>query len=86
MLMSWTQQSSTAALPPQTSLSKVLNDAPVSTHVITASGDMVTNDQGTVFLYQKGNFSPIGDSVTALDIASGGTPKWTIAGPCLGYR
>jgi hypothetical protein len=84
ILMSWTQQSSTAGASPQTSLTKVLNDAPVSTHVITASGDMVTNDQGIVFLYQKGNFSPIGDSVTALDIASGGISKWTIAGTLLG--
>jgi hypothetical protein len=84
VLMSWTQQSSTAGASPQTSLTKVLNNAPVSTNVITASGDMVTNDQGTVFLYQKGNFSPIGDSVTALDIAGGGIPKWTIPGTLLG--
>jgi hypothetical protein len=83
MLMSWTQQSSTVGASPQTSLTKVLNDAPVATFSITAAGQMATNDQGTVFFYQKGNFSPIGDSVTALDILTG-APKWTIAGTLLG--
>jgi uncharacterized protein (TIGR03437 family) len=81
-LMTWTQQSSALGAPPQRSLTKVLNDAPVATHSITATGDMATNDQGTVFFYQKGNFSPLGDSVTALDILSG-APKWTIPGTLL---
>jgi hypothetical protein len=80
-LMTWAQQSSTPGALPQRSLTKVLNDAPVATHSITAVGDMATNDQGTVFFYQKGNFSPLGDSVTALDIL--GVPKWTIAGTLL---
>ncbi len=81
-LMTWTQQSSTLGALPQRSLTKVLNDAPVAAHSITATGDMATNDQGTVFFYQKGNFSPVGDSVTALDILSG-VPKWTIPGTLL---
>jgi len=82
ILMTWTQQSSTLGSASQSSLTKVLNDAPVATFSITASGQMATNDQGTVFFYQKGNFSPVGDSVTALDILSG-VPKWTIPGTLL---
>jgi len=82
VLMSWTQQSSNAGASPQTSLTKVLNDAPVATYSITAADQMATNDQGIVFLYHKGDFSPIGDSVTALDVT--GAPKWTIAGTLLG--
>jgi hypothetical protein len=82
LLMTWTQQSSTLGSAPQSSLTKVLNGAPVGTFSITASGNMATNDQGTVFFYQKGNFSPVGDTVTALDILSG-VPKWTIPGTLL---
>lgn len=82
-LMTWSQQSSTLGALPQRSLTKVLDGAPLATFSITADGQMATNDQGIVFFYQKGNFSPIGDSVTALDIASGGIPKWTIAGTLL---
>lgn len=76
VLMTWTQQSSTLGSAPQRSLTKVLNDAPVATFSITAAGQMATNDQGTVF------FTESGDTVTALDIATG-IPKWTLPGKLL---
>ena len=76
VLMTWTQQSSTLGSTPQSSLTKVLNGAPVATFSITAAGQMATNDQSTVF------FSESGDSVTALDITNG-VLKWTLPGKLL---
>jgi hypothetical protein len=75
-LITWLQQSSNLGDPFHSFLTKVLNDTPVSTHPLTASGAMATNDQGTVF------FSESGISVTALDIASGAL-KWTLPGTLL---
>jgi hypothetical protein len=75
-LITWLQQSSVLGDPFHGFLTKVLNDTPVSSHPLTASGVMATNDQGTVF------FSESGVSVTAVDIASG-TSKWTIPGTLL---
>jgi outer membrane protein assembly factor BamB len=75
-LITWLQQSSILGDHFHGFLTKVLNDSPVSTQALTASGVMAINDQGTVF------FSESGVSVTAVDIASG-IPKWTLPGTLL---